>query len=102
MYRVPQNSGFYSEYMVTLIVVTVNNLAPVTCISTFCLTNADTLTEEIQWNLCIMHGHLHTRNKCPNYQGVLIFQVIYIKSTIWDLNYKCVDYAGVLIFECPH
>ena len=31
-------------------------------------------------------GHLGTDQKCPDYQEVLIFQVIRMKSAISDLN----------------
>ena len=46
----------------------------------------------------VYYGHLGTSKKFPDYQGVLIFQVILydkVPST------KCLDYAGVLIFKCP-
>ena len=57
----------------------------------------------------VYYGHLGTRlgtsQKCPNYQGVLIFsKPFYIlydkmlsKMPFWTLT-KCLDYAGVLIF----
>ena len=54
----------------------------------------------IQWNLCIMDT-LGTA-KCPDYQGVLIFQVISYDKVSFGTSTKCVDYAGVHInrFHC--
>ena len=46
-------------------------------------------------------GHLGTNKKCPDYQGVLIFQVSLYDKTSFGTITKCVDYASVLIFECP-
>ena len=40
----------------------------------------------------VYYGHLGTRKKCPDYQGVLIFQTFHTIT-------KCVDYAGVRM--CP-
>ena len=49
----------------------------------------------------LYYGHLGTNKKCPDYQGVLIFQVsLYDKASFGTIT-KCVDYAGVLIFKCP-
>ena len=37
------------------------------------------ITLLVQWNLCTF-GHLETNQNCPDYQGVLIFQVsLYMK-----------------------
>ena len=48
----------------------------------------------------VYYGHLGTSKKCPDYQGVLIFQVsLYDKASFGTIT-KCVDYAGVLIFKC--
>ena len=55
----------------------------------------------------VYYGHLGTK-KCPDYQGVLIFQIsLYGKATFGTIT-KCVDYAGVwimqghvLVFKCP-
>ena len=48
----------------------------------------------------VYYGHL-TNKKCPDYQGVLIFQVsLYDKAPFGTIT-KCVDYTGVLIFKCP-
>ena len=50
----------------------------------------------------VYHGHLRTTHKCPDYQGVLIFQVsLYDKSSFGTVT-KSVDYGGVLInrFHC--
>ena len=45
------------------------------------------------------YGHLGTSQKCPDYQGVLIFQVsLNDNVSFWAVhNYRCVDYAGVHI-----
>ena len=40
--------------------------------------------------------------KCPDYQGVLIFQVSLCTKGYFGTSTKCVDYAGVLILKCPH
>ena len=40
----------------------------------------------------VYYGHLGTNQKCPDYQGILIFRVSL---------YGCVDYRGVLIVKCP-
>ena len=41
--------------------------------------------------------------KCPDYQGAVIFQVIFIYDKVpFGTSTECVDYAGVLIFKCPH
>ena len=42
------------------------------------------------------------RKKCPDYQGVLIFQVILYDKVQFGTSAKCLDYAGVHIFKCPH
>ena len=50
----------------------------------------------------VYYGHLGTNHKCPDYQGVLIFQVsLYDKAAPFGTITKCVDYAGVHIFKCP-
>ena len=47
------------------------------------------------------YGYFGTNKKCPDYQGVLIFQVsLYDKAPFGTIT-KCVDYAGVFIFKCP-
>ena len=47
------------------------------------------------------YGPLGTNEKCPDYQGVLIFQVsLYDKAPFGTIT-MCVDYAGVLIFKRP-
>ena len=56
------------------------------------------------WNTVkpVYYGHLGTTQKCPDYQGVLIFQVsLYDKAAPFGTITKYVDYAGVLIFKCP-
>ena len=55
----------------------------------------------IQWNLCIMDTGLGTSQKCPDYQGVLIFQVSLHDNVSFGTTARCVDYAGVHIFKCP-
>ena len=49
----------------------------------------------------VCYGHLGTNKKCPDYQGVLIFQVNLYDKTLFGIITKCVDYAGVLVFKCP-
>ena len=49
----------------------------------------------------VYYGHLGTNQKCPDYQGVLIFQVTLYDKPQFGTITKCVDYAGVLIFRCP-
>ena len=50
-----------------------------------------------------IYGHLGINHKCPDYQGVLIFQVsLYDKAAPFGTITKCVDSAGVLIFKCTH
>ena len=49
----------------------------------------------------VYYGHLGTIQKCPDYQGVLIFQVsLYDKAPFGTIN-KCVDYTDVFVFKCP-
>ena len=49
----------------------------------------------------VYYGHLGTVHKCPDYQGVLIFQVsLYDKAAPFGTITKYVDYAGVFIFKC--
>ena len=61
-------------------------------------------TEMEQWNDLstvepVYYGHLGTNKKCPDYQGVLIFQVnLYDKAPLGTVT-RYVDYAGVLIFK---
>ena len=43
------------------------------------------------------YGHLETKQKCPDYQGVLIVQVSLHTKATFGTTTKCVDYAGVLI-----
>ena len=40
--------------------------------------------------------------KCPDYQGVLIFQVILYGEVQFGASTNCLDYAAALIFKCPH
>ena len=49
----------------------------------------------------VYYGHLGTNKKCPDYQGVLIFQVSLYDKALFGTIARCVDYAGVLIFKCP-
>ena len=53
----------------------------------------------IQWNLCIMDTLGPAMQKCPDCQGVLIFQVSLHDNV--SFGTRCVDYAGVHIFKCP-
>ena len=49
----------------------------------------------------VYYGHIGTTYKCPDYQGVLIFQVsLYDKAPFGTIT-RCVDYAGDPIFKCP-
>ena len=49
----------------------------------------------------VYYGHVGTNKRCPDYQGVLIFQVsLYDKAPFGAIT-QCVDYAGVHIFKCP-
>ena len=50
----------------------------------------------------VYYGHLGTEKKCPDYQGVLIVQVILYDKVQFETSTKCLDYVGVLIFKCPH
>ena len=43
----------------------------------------------------VYYGHIGTSQKCPNYQGVLIFQVILHNNVSFGTTARCVDYAGV-------
>ena len=49
----------------------------------------------------VYYGHLGTSQKCPDYQGVLIFQVSLHDNVSFGTTARCVDYAGVHIFNCP-
>ena len=54
----------------------------------------------VQWSLYILDTMGPTQ--CPDYQGVLIFQVSLCNKESLGITTKCVDYAGVLInrFHC--
>ena len=39
------------------------------------------------------------QQKCPDYQGVLFFQVILYDKVQFGTKAKCLDYAGVLVFK---
>ena len=46
----------------------------------------------------VHYGHLGTNKKCPDYQGVLIFQVsLYDKASFVTIT-KCVDIMQVPLF----
>ena len=47
----------------------------------------------------LYYGHLEPRQKCPDYQRVMIFQVILCDKVPFGTTTECVDYAGVLIFQ---
>ena len=45
---------------------------------------------------------LWTDQKCPDYQGILIFWVILYHKVQFGTLTKSLDYVGVFIFKCPH
>ena len=45
----------------------------------------------------VYSGHLGTSLKCPDYQGVLIFQVNLHVNGYFETITKCPDYGGALI-----
>ena len=47
----------------------------------------------------VYYGYLETNKMCPDYQGVLIFQVVLYEKVQFR---KCPDHAGIQIFKCPH
>ena len=49
----------------------------------------------------VYYGHLGTNQRCPDYQGVLIFQVSLYDKAPFGTIARCPDYAGVHIFKCP-
>ena len=49
----------------------------------------------------VYSGHLGTSPKCPDYQGVLIFQVGLHANGYFGTITKCPDYESVPIFKCP-
>ena len=49
----------------------------------------------------VYYGHLGTNQRCPDYQGVLIFQVSLYDKVPFGTIARCPDYAGVHIFKCP-
>ena len=50
----------------------------------------------------VYHGHFGIDQKCPDYQGALIFQVISYDKVPFGASTQSLDYAGVFIFKCPH
>ena len=48
----------------------------------------------------VYYGHLETSQKCPDYQGVLIFQVSLHDNVSFGTTARCVDYASVHISKC--
>ena len=46
----------------------------------------------------VYYGHIGTSQKCPDCQGILIFQVILNDKMQFGTLTKCVDYAGA---KCP-
>ena len=50
----------------------------------------------------VYYGHLGTNQSCPDYQGVLIFQVSLYDKAPFGTIARCPDYAGVHIFKCPN
>ena len=53
---------------------------------------------QVQGNL---HNIMDTLAKCPDYQGVLIFQVSLHAKGCFGAITKCPIYTGVPIFKCP-
>ena len=49
----------------------------------------------------VYYGHLGTNQRCPDYQGVLIFQVSLYDKAPFGTIARCPDYAGAHIFKCP-
>ena len=49
----------------------------------------------------VYYGHLGTSQKCPDYQGALIFQVSLHDNVSFGTTARCLDYAGVHIFKGP-
>ena len=49
----------------------------------------------------VYYGHIGTSQKCPDYQGVLIFQVSLHDNVSFGTTARCLDYAGVHIFKGP-
>ena len=49
----------------------------------------------------VYYGRLGTSQKCPDYQGVLIFQISLHNNVSFGTTARCVDYAGVHILKCP-
>ena len=49
----------------------------------------------------VYYGHLGTNQRCPDYQGVLIFQVSLYDKAPFGTIARCPDYAVVHIFKCP-
>ena len=45
------------------------------------------------------YGHIGITNKCPDYQGVQIFQASLYDKEPFGIITECVDNAGVLIFK---
>ena len=43
----------------------------------------------------VYYGHLGVSQKCPDYQGVLIFQVSLHDNVSFGTTARCVGYAGV-------
>ena len=48
----------------------------------------------------VYSGHLETSLKCPDYQGVPIFQVGLHANGYFGTITKCLDYEHVPIFKC--
>ena len=47
----------------------------------------------------VYYGHLGTSQKCPDYQGVLIFQVSLHDKVSFGITARCEDYTGVRIMQ---
>ena len=51
---------------------------------------------------CALWTPFGTSKKWPDYQGVLIFQVVLYDKVPFGTSTEYLDYAGVHIFKCPH
>ena len=49
----------------------------------------------------VYYGHLGINQRCPDYQGVLIFQVSLYDKAPFGTIARCPDNAGVHIFKYP-
>ena len=60
------------------------------CLCNLALTIMSDYSEKLCNTLeCVYYGHLGTSKKCPDYQGVLIFQVISYEKVPFGTSTKC-------------